>query len=267
VRRLSKTSKIRNNISLHSKHGKSVEFLIKICDFIKSHKNTKEIVYPEYKESFDYVDSNFPHALIKEVKVYLCDHKLFFDIGIGRSLGFYSPISKIIVVAKQRTMKRKPIETLLESVEAKITLDEIIVHELLHYVSNSVVKGYVTREAEEEFAYGYSVRYLLDKGHSEKDIISNNFMPYLIGVVDKEKIKRKVIKMSKDKLGYDYDYFNGLTARKRKKDLKKVEKLLFKETIAEAKEIGKKIIKTYIDKKQIIEQQKENNDFDFMNLL
>jgi len=235
---------------------------MKNFNFIKSHEKTKEIKYPAYQESFDYVDYFFPSALVKEIKIYLCDHKLLFDIGLGKSLGFYSPISKIIIIANPDTIKEKSTTTLLSSIRAKISLDETIVHELLHYASNITVKGYITRRAEEEFAYGYSVKYLINKGHSKKDIINNNFMPYLISIVNSKKIKNRILKEN----GYIKDDFLRFPSKKRKKILKELEPLLFKSVVSEARKIGKKIIKKYIDKKpEPIEES--NSDFDLMNLL
>ena len=68
------------------------------------------------------------------------------------------------------------------SVKAEMSVDEILVHEMLHYISHKVNPAKRTMQVEEEFAYGNSADYLRSKGHDDDFIIKKNFMPYLIMV-------------------------------------------------------------------------------------
>ena len=147
------------------------------------------IKYPEYREAFDYVESKFPGLNVLNVTIFKVPRKSLEKAGYGGVGGLYVFHKKQVIVSDDPTggMSGK------KSIKANLSVDEVIVHELLHYVShkfsnsNSVLM-------EEEFAYGNSVPYLLSKGYTDKEIVIGNMLPFLYDQVDDQKVLTSVLK-------------------------------------------------------------------------
>lgn len=135
---------------------------------------TIKIQYPEYKESYDYVHKLFPTAKVKNVIIYKLSKSQFDRLGFGFAGGFYSIPSKSVIVCNPSYKRTR------ESISAKMTVDEIIVHELLHYASEAIGMIIGNVGMAEDFAYGWSLGYLRSKGYSDNNIIQNNYFPYLV---------------------------------------------------------------------------------------
>ncbi|KKL46025.1 hypothetical protein LCGC14_2349720, partial [marine sediment metagenome] len=152
---------------------KQMALLRKNIDKIRNNINTKKINYPEFKECFDYVDNLFPRVNVKSVTLYKPSPKLMQKLGFGHAGGFYDRVSKIVVFTRFMssigTRDRY-------SIKAKLTQDEVIVHELCHYSYFEEGKSSVSQELNEEFAYGWSIGYLRQKGYSDEDIVDKNFL-------------------------------------------------------------------------------------------
>jgi len=233
--------------------------VMKNFDIIKSAPGTYTVEYPQYQKAFDYVDSLFPSMGIKRITVYLCPKKTLEEAGYSKAGGVYCTYSRIIIVADD--LSDENISGIWSGVRACTTPDETLVHELLHYASDMRVKGRHIDEAyEEEFAYGYSIPYFLSKGWTEETIIDNYFLPYLINKLDSESIKKKIL----FKNGHNLIAFYKLSNKEQNKVLKSVEKDLYDETIFRAREEGKRIFKSYKDKRP--EKEPLDDDFDFIVL-
>ena len=110
---------------------------------------TRLISYTEYKNAYDYVDKRFPNLNIKDVAIYLYDRNDKFGILSKRtSCGFYSVILDTIFVANRGE-------------DSTISIDETIVHELLHYVSFHDNSDKMNGVYEEYFAYANSLKYFM----------------------------------------------------------------------------------------------------------
>lgn len=149
---------------------------------IKNHKSTRTIAYPDYKEAYDYVDSKYPLGNVKEATILQCSRSFLDKIGYKSIGGFYSILRKVIVIPDDVNNSSKKTKDIWASVKAEMSVDEILVHEMLHYISHKVNPAKRTMQVEEEFAYGNSADYLRSKGHDDDFIIKKNFMPYLIMV-------------------------------------------------------------------------------------
>lgn len=206
---------------------------------IKKHKLTLIIKYPEYREAYDYVDKLFPEANVKKIEIYKCDSKFIATLGYKGIGGFFNRIFQVVVIPDNPPKNTG--KTIWDTIKAKITYDEVMVHELLHYVSSVQKKGVCSLEIEEEFAYGNSIGYLSGRGYSDKEIIEHNFMPYLIGVVDTVKITKKVL------VAHDYDIaaFMKYSVQRQKTIIKKYEKDIFEMAKKIAFEKGMEIIDIY----------------------
>jgi len=173
----------KNNAYLASKHRKDYadqyaeksKIIVKHIGTIKSSANTREIHYPEYKESFDYVDNKFPGNDVKDVMIFLCSKGLLKRLGYVGLGGFFEKILKTVIICDCGS------------------IDETIVHEMLHYISDlSMAKSYSVG-LEEEFAYINSIDFLRSKGRTDEYITGTVLLPYLIGKVDKNKMIKQVL--------------------------------------------------------------------------
>jgi len=218
----------RQSIQLANEHLKKIE----------KQSDTKIIEYPEYQEAFNYVDMKCPEVNIKKAKVFLCKSSFLDKLGYKGVGGFYNKHSEIVVIGdKLASCSSSSKSNMWSKIQAKVTTDEIIVHELLHYASAQ--SGFSkSMEIEEEFAYGLSVEYLRGKGYSDDYIIEHNFLPYLIGVVD----AKKIVIQALSEEGYGLEEFGCFSPDKQKRIMKKLEKKVFDITIGKATQMGREII-------------------------
>jgi len=233
---------------------------------IKSSLNTVEIKYPEYKEAFDYVDKLFPGSKVKNVSLYKVSPKYLESLGYGGAGGFYCKNSKAIVISSYTpVVKNKYHSKYNFSIRAKITKDEVIVHELCHYcfVEEGSISG--SREINEEFAYGWSIGYLRSKGHSDDFIIKKNFFPFLVEIKSKQALEY-VLKLN-GITRKEYDKFSNF---KRKDFFKKYGKKWHEKRKELAYKYGEELISLYDRKAEegmfCAKDVVEINRFDILDL-
>ncbi|MFW6173440.1 MAG: hypothetical protein ACOC5T_06840 [Elusimicrobiota bacterium] len=230
------------------------------------HKSSVLIKYPQYKKAFDYVSSRFPDIPVMNISIYKCDSSYLKRIGLGGIGGCYNCHLRTIIIAdRYRHNDCNNSDDLWRSVKASVTIDEIIVHELLHYVSLFNSGGrIISSEIEEEFAYGNSLEYLRQKGHSDDDIILNNFLPYFISIVDQRKIIKNVFK----KYGYsDSDVLKlSCDSKKIKNILQKYEKEIFQKSKEQAIERAKRVIECFSGDNKKRDPSSDESTFDMIDL-
>ena len=223
----------------------------------------KEIEYPEFKEAYDYVDGLFPHVKVKEISIYKVASKDLAKMGFGGAEGFYDSVSKIVVVCGARKY-----HNLIDRscyVEAKIERDEVIVHELCHFCYGYEGLRSVSSEMREEFAYGWSIGYLRQKGYTDEQIIKYNFLPYLIGLSFEP--ATKVIMVQNGVSTYEYN-------KHTKYQRKEFNRTYFGKIFYKAKEIamerGFKLIDLYSKKIEegtgMIDEEVDIDRFDILDL-
>jgi len=244
--------RITNKNWMNYKRARNLAYLNQ-CEFsidrmkkIKAHVDTRRIEYSKtskYRKAYDYVDGLFVNADVKNVIVYLVSESCLKRVGLSGIGGCYDKLSKVVVVSKTFNFSgnSKTKDNTWSTIKAKVTIDEVIVHELLHYVSMLNGGDSNSIDVEEEFAYGNSLGYLRDKGHSDDEIIINNFLPYFIQAVNQRKIMRKVLVSN----GYVVDEVATKTDRERKRIFKKLDSELFKETKTAAIEKARQLIQIY----------------------
>lgn len=188
---------------------------------IKEHKSTKKITYKDFPEAFDYINNRFAYTNInvKEAEVYVAKRSYLNKIGYKGIGGFYSRLEKIIVIPDSMpetvSIVNADGKDRWKSIRANLSPEEILVHELCHYVSGKTCSTDRSMQIEEEFAYGNMVDFCRNRGRSDEDIIRSIFMPYLVSVILKKKtaffcqtdeqdrlLFESVIKEA-EKLGYD----------------------------------------------------------------
>lgn len=168
-----------HNPRLRKEHAEQYQLTQKNIEKIKRIA-LKQIRYPEFKEAYEYVDNIFPAVNVKNVVIYKVAAMDMAKMGYAEVEGFYDPVTKIVVICGARK-KSDPVDRRYH-VEAKVDKDEIIVHELCHYCYIAEGHRSISSEMREEFAYGWSIGYLRQKGHSDEYIIKYNFLPYLMNI-------------------------------------------------------------------------------------
>ena len=222
-----------------------------------------KIVYPNHKEAFDYVDKLFPKVKVKNISIYKVMARDLEKMGYGGCEGFYDTISKIIVICGARPKSQDTNSKY--RVTAKISKDEVIVHELCHYCYYAEGKRSVSSEIREEFAYGWSVGYLRQKGYTDDQIVKYNFLPYLIGLSFEQ--ATKMIMVQNGVSSYQYENHT-------KYQRKEFNRSYFGRIFNKAKEIatarGLKLIDLYSKKLEegtgLIDEEEDIDRFDILDL-
>ena len=222
-------------------YAQKANTVIKHIEKIKGTANTKEIHYPEYKNSFDYVDGKFPGNDVKDVTVLLCSKGFLKSLGYIGIGGFFEKILKTVIICDDGP------------------IDETIVHEMLHFVSDMSMSKSYSVGIEEEFAYINSIDYLRQKGRDDCYIMNQVFLPYLMGVVNKKKIVKQVLSIEEMEL-----YNNNTKSRQRifKKYKSKIQELVRQEALV----LAQNLINLHDKKTFTVSglEIKNNEDFDLM---
>lgn len=155
-------------------------------DKIQSHKDTKLISPADFESAFSYVDNRFPKGKVREAKVYVAKRSLLDRIGYRGVGGFYSRVEKIVVIPDEMPSPKIPSgkgKDRWKTIKANLTPEEILVHELCHYVSGQTCATNRSLQIEEEFAYGNMVDFCRMRGRTDDQIIRDIFMPYLVNII------------------------------------------------------------------------------------
>lgn len=134
---------------------------------VRVHPETKVIVRGDLPEPWMYVEHMFPEIgeEISKTIIYKNENTAFLQkIGIPIEAGgvFVRPASAIIVGYSERSTPT----------------DIVIVHELLHYASKLMGGNFASFEAEENFAFSNSIKYMDLRGMPRKDICEEYMLPY-----------------------------------------------------------------------------------------
>lgn len=250
------------NHELRKAHAEQYELTQKNIEKIRRIA-IKQIQYPEFKEAYDYVDNLFPSVHVKNVVIHKVAAKDLIKMGYSGVEGFYDPVTKIVVLSGVRRSSA-PVDRRFH-VEAKIGRDEIIVHELCHYCYVSEGHNSVSSEMREEFAYGWSIGYLRQNGHSDEYIIKYNFLPYLMNTCYNDAMKRILTKN-----GISLVQYNSFSQFKKKEFNRSYGKKVFLMAKEMGIERGWQLLKLYSKKINeevgYIEIEKENNRFSILDL-
>lgn len=226
---------IRQNQQVRSAVRKSFSMTADRLARIREYEKTKRIKYPEMKEAFDYVHALYPAVNVKQAYIYHTPQHFLREVGYGGVGGFYDTYAKVVVVTDDFSGG----EYDEFKISAISTTDEVLCHELIHYCANFRLAT-ASRNVEEEIAYGKSIGYLRFKGRTDEFIIEKNMLPYLMSVIDRAAVYRKVlVKHFDEKLlaAASIDTINKL--------LGPLQDEIFRESKAAACAIGEKMMMAY----------------------
>jgi hypothetical protein len=221
-------------------------------DKIKNHDDTVIIKYPQHKEAFDYVDNLYPKEDVKSVVVYHCNQKFLSRLGYKGVGGFFEKVMKTVVLSSLDHGSSKKY-----SITAKIEIDEVLVHELLHYVCDCEGVRKSSVEVEEEFAYGNSIGYLRSKGMSDEDIVNNNFLPFFVSIADNKKVIKKILLQNE----YDLKEFSTYSIKRQNKILGRFKKTIFEEIKQTSFDKAMELIAIYSDSDDEVVCEEKSHKF------
>jgi hypothetical protein len=228
---------------------------------IKKSAGTKIIKYPEYEDSYNYVDEIFPTVGVKDVVIYQVSPKYLSYLGYGGVGGFFEKINKSVVISSYNSILSS---SSTKAIRAKITKDEVIVHELIHYCYEKEGRLTSNSHLKEEFAYGWSWGYLRGKGYSNDEIIEFNYLPYLY-LANKDEATLKTLFSE----GVNIKKYASLSNTKKHKILGRLHKKIHEKCLELSYDMGRKIISIYSDKinnNDIFEKKEKLNRSYFLDL-
>lgn len=234
----------------------------KLSDLIKN-KNNTIIKYPEYKKAYDYVEAKFPGFNVLNVTIYKIRRQDLIEAeyeGVG---GLYVPGKRAVIVSDLPTGGDTNTHG-TKKIIAKLSIDEVIVHELLHYVSHKIYRSNDVN-MEEEFAYGHSVPYLIKKGYTDNEIIKCNMLPFLYGAVDHEKLLKKILEEKNIKITTWSSYLRKIDNKNAIPAIIDSVNSIKKELHERTKEIAMKKGQFLVDNYRDLpdgEQNSDNNEYD-----
>ena len=218
---------------------KQMELTTELSEKIKRNPSTVKITYEDCPEAFDYVAHIFPDIGVETIDVRQATPLLLKKVGYDGIGGFFERITKTVIVAAYQLVSNKSNKY---SIKAKLKRDEVIVHELLHYCHNEIGSS-PSVNLKEEFAYGWSVGYLREKGYTDAEIIEFNYLPYLYNVCYKDGFQN-VIRDST----LTMDKLRKASPALKNRLLSPLKNKIHKEVIRLATEKGKEIIRIYSEK-------------------
>ena len=165
--------KIFETNKCNKEYSKKIEKLVKKSRIIK---------YPKHKEAYEYVDRLFKSSNVKDIEICIVRLEFLREVYGDGCDGVFCSLNKKIFVS----MSKK-----------SFPIDEIIVHELIHYVHDKEELNFKDPEMKEEVAYGWTIGYLREKGHSDDHIINNIIIYYYLNLME-EKAIEKFMKLNPD---------------------------------------------------------------------
>ncbi len=162
---------------------------------IINHKDTQEITLSQYPKISSYLNEKFPKVDLSHVHIYIVAERVIEKNfpGIG---GCFFPALKIIFVKneiKKTKIKGKFNRLLQEACPVEITVEDVLVHELIHAVSDKMNRSSAKyKRMEEDFVYTNCIDFYKSKGMTEEDIVNNVFLSFCIWDIASSKDMRDV---------------------------------------------------------------------------
>ena len=172
-------------------------------------------------EAYSYATSGHPSDLLKSVIAYLVPWKTMDQFKEFESAaGCYIPAVERILVKKGKNgsiVSKSKVAKFLMKHSIEVSEEDAFVHELYHAVSHAT--GRKTRKfvsLEEEFVYTRTIKWFLNKGYSENEVVEQYFFPFVMQDVLKSK-KNEIVLEIADEMGLvitqdqvsDFDFVNN----------------------------------------------------------
>ncbi len=153
-----------------------------VAKILKNPKTVSKTI-DDYPAILEYLNEKFPSIPLHDVKIYIVSCKAMNDAGWKHAGGCYIHHMNLILVKRrlshQRKHKHEFDRIFAEETRANMSIEDILVHELIHAVSgraNRSTRNFVNQE--EEFVFTNCIDFYKQKGMNDDEIIRKVFLPF-----------------------------------------------------------------------------------------
>lgn len=139
----------------------------------------------DFKDIHEYLSRKFDSVDVTDIKIYIAPSSRFAKANWSEVGGLYIPHLLTVLVKDRITIKSTVDNSIFANkmlgIQAKVEMDDVLVHEMIHAVShkgNRSSQAY--RNMEEIFVYTNCIEYYLSKGMTEHDIVKNVILPFCV---------------------------------------------------------------------------------------
>lgn len=149
---------------------------------IISHSLTKEAQLADFPAVDKYLRLKFPDVDLSPINFYIAPPKVVEKAGWKGIGGCYIRDKKVVLVKSKINhnykAKGKFQRMMRDSCSMKADVEDVVVHEFIHAVSDLIGRSLSRyQHMEEEFVYTNCIDFYYQKGMSDEDIVNNNFLP------------------------------------------------------------------------------------------
>lgn len=149
------------------------------------HGLTEEKELSDFPAVSSYLSSRFPEVDLSVIKLYLSPPRVMERCGWRDIGGCYIPGMRTILVKSEIghhcKAKGKFQEMMRDSCSLNTDVEDVVVHEMIHAISDLVGRSSSKySHMEEEFVYTNCIDFYRKKGMSTDDIVNNNFLPFCL---------------------------------------------------------------------------------------
>ncbi len=235
-------------------HKSEIKYYTRIVNRVIQHLGTSRVnVSRQFSAVYNYLHDRFSTVNITDIPVYLSPasvmnkHKEFKNIG-----GCFIPHMEVILIKDESGqcsfIPRRKFDRLLYEYRASVDIEDIVVHELLHAISSKLGRASRKRgHMEEEFVYSNCVDFYKQKGMSEDEIVTKNFLPFCIEDVFSMPGEMKKIISKLETSGISTDQAYG-TEQEHNRFVSRHAEVIVSGIVARAIELGQQVINLSQDK-------------------
>ncbi len=143
-------------------------------------ESRKKLNVAHWPEVYDYLKKF--NVNIIGVPIYMCTPMQFERAGLGFASGCFIPKACAVFIKdqnKKAVVSNNRFDQVVNKYSLKASIDDVVVHEMLHAVSFLMRRSSNKNiHMEEEFVYMNSIEYYMGKGMSEEDIVKKIFLPF-----------------------------------------------------------------------------------------
>ncbi len=173
------------NKEISSKYQRARDQVFRRADRVISHDLTKEKQLADFPAVDQYLSERFPDVDLTLIKLYLTPPKVIERAGWKDIGGCYIRGKKAIIVKNEIShhykAKGKFQRMMRDSCSVKTDVEDVIVHEFIHAVSDLIGRSLSRfKHMEEEFVYTNCIDFYHQKGMTNDDVVNNNFLPFCL---------------------------------------------------------------------------------------
>lgn len=163
----------------------AVDEIVSIAGQIKEDPGTKERRINDYTIIDTYLKEKFPTVDVSDIPIYIVTPETFSKVGFDNFGGcFIASCNAVFVKTEIKSVRNEECELFKELYcfsEGKVSTEDVLVHEMIHAVSETAKRpSRKYRHMEEEFVYTNCIDFYRNKGMTNEEIVVGNFLPFLL---------------------------------------------------------------------------------------